>query len=291
MRPIIDINNVTFSYGRSANSQNVTLTNISLKIFDGEIFCIIGESASGKTTLAKLLAGLYKPSNGEIKYNTKLVESKHSIQILFQNSDELLNPRRKVIDVLQDVKTSEHLFQSTLSELNIPDNLLDKQCSVISGGERQRVALARVLLTQPRILILDEPFSAQDFESRENFTTFLEYKNKHSEMILIVITHDIPLIVDIADRVAVLFGGCIVEIATIEDFLKSPQHPYSEYLLNSTKLNTNIATNNPRSEKIKAVCPYYLRCGKRSDVCISEVVTKETEHSFVFCNYPIAEVK
>ncbi len=291
MQPIIDIDNVTFSYLRSANSQNVALTNISLKLFNNEIFCIIGESASGKTTFAKLLAGLYKPSKGEIKYETELAKSKNSIQILFQNSDEILNPRRKVIDVLQDVKTSENFFKSTLNELNIPDKLLDKQCNVISGGEKQRVALARVLLTQPRVLILDEPFSAQDFESRENFKTFLEYKNKHSEMTLIVITHDIPLIIDIADRVAVLFGGRIVEIATIEYFLKSPRHPYSEYLLSSTKLSSYIATNNSRSEKIKAICPYYSRCEKRTDVCVSEVVTKETEHGFVFCNHPITEVK
>lgn len=291
MQPIIDIDNVSFSYVRSANLQNVALTNISLKLFYGEVFCILGESGSGKTTLAKLLAGLYKPSKGEIKYNTELAKPQNSNQILFQNSDELLNPRRKVVDVLQDVKVNEYFFKSTLNELNIPDNLLDKQCNVISGGERQRVALARILLTQPNILILDEPFSAQDFESRENFKTFLAYKNKHSKMTLIVITHDIQSIVDIADRVAVLFGGCIIEIAPTEKFLESPQHPYSKYLLSSTKLNTYIATNNSRSEKVKAICPYYSRCEKRADICISEVETKETKHGFVFCNKPNNEVK
>ncbi|MFA7420132.1 MAG: ATP-binding cassette domain-containing protein [Melioribacteraceae bacterium] len=293
MKPIIEIEKVTFSYPRFTNksSQNVILNNISVEIFDSEIFCIVGESGSGKTTLAKLIAKLHKPSNGTIKYKAELINSKNSVQILFQNSDELLNPRRKVLDVLRDVKTSDHFFKTTLNELNISENLLDKQCSVISGGERQRVALARILLTQPKILILDEPFSAQDYESKENFKTFLDYKNLHSDMTLIVITHDIALIKDFADRIIVLFGGAIVELAEMKEFLKFPKHPYSNYLLDAAKLDLKIKTDYSFPGNSETRCPYYTRCDRREEVCNIEVVLKESKNGFVFCNRPYTEAK
>ncbi len=293
MNPIIEIDKVTFSYPRftSKNSQDVILNNISMEIFDGEIFCIVGESGSGKTTLVKLIAGLHKPSNGTIKYEPELINSKHSIQILFQNSDELLNPRRKVIDVLRDVKTSDQFLKSTMNELKISEDLLDKQCSNISGGERQRVALARILLTQPKVLILDEPFSAQDFESKENFMTFLDYKNMHSEMTLIVITHDISLIKDFGDRVIVLFGGAIVEIAEMKEFLEFPKHPYSKYLLDSTMLDLKVSADFSFAKNNEASCPYYNRCGKRAEICTSEVVETKSKSGSVFCNNPFTEAK
>jgi len=293
MKPIIEIDKVTFSYTRFTNksSQNVILNNISVDIFDGEIFCIVGESGSGKTTLAKLIAKLHKPSSGTIKYKAELTNSKNSVQILFQNSDELLNPKRKVLDVLRDIKTSDHFFKSTLNELNISENLLDKQCSVISGGERQRVALARILLTQPKILILDEPFSAQDFESKENFKTFLDYKNMHSDMTLIFITHDIALIKDFADRIIVLFGGAIVELAEMKEFLEFPKHPYSNYLLDAAKLDLKIKTDYSFCGNSETSCPYYTRCDRREEVCISEVLIKESQNGFVFCNRPYIEAK
>lgn len=293
MKPCIELNSVTYFHSNSigfTSSKNRILNNVSLNIYKGEILCVVGESGSGKTTLVKILSGLLKASTGIIKYSDDLAGSKKSIQILFQNSDELLNPCRKVTDVLHDVKASERSLEKILSELNISEHLLESSCSSISGGERQRIALARVMLTQPKILILDEPFSAQDIDSKENFKSLLTHLKKNQKITLIIVTHDVSLIESFADRIVVLFGGRIMEISDAKKFFNFPRHPYSKFLLGSTRYKLSAELTNSQFEDIKSICPYYSRCNQRDARCINDIMIHSERSSYVFCNNPYEEI-
>jgi len=293
MKPCIELNSVTYFHSDSIgfkSDRNRILNNVSLNIYKEEILCIVGESGSGKTTLAKIISGLLKTSTGTIKYSKGLASSKKAIQILFQNSDELLNPYRKVADVLNDVKANGKLLEKILSDLNISDSLLENSCGSISGGERQRIALARVMLTQPQVLILDEPFSAQDIDSKENFKSLLTYLRKNLKITLIVVTHDVSFIENFADRIVVLFGGKIMEILHAKNFFNFPKHPYSKFLLSSTLYKFPIGFISSQLEDKKSSCPYYSRCNKRDEKCIDGIMVHNEENSYVFCNNPYIEI-
>ncbi len=293
MKPCIELDSVTYFHSNSigfTSSKNRILNNVSLNIYNGEILCIVGESGSGKTTLVKILSGLLKASTGVVKYSDDLAGSKKSIQILFQNSDELLNPYRKAADVLLDVKTSERSLKKILSDLNISKHLLESSCSSISGGERQRIALARVMLTQPKVLILDEPFSAQDIDSKENFKSLLGHLKKNQKITLIIVTHDVSLIENFADQIVVLFGGKIMEFSDAKKFFNFPKHPYSKFLLDSTRYKLPVVSTNPQFEDIKSTCPYYSRCYQRDAKCIDHIMIHSEKSSYVFCNNPYEEI-
>ncbi len=293
MKPFIELNSVTYYHSNSIgfmSSTNRILNKVSLNIYKGEILCIVGESGCGKTTLVKILSGLLKVNTGVVKYSDDLASSKKSIQILFQNSDELLNPYRKVADVLYDVKANEKSLEKILSDLNISESLLESSCGSISGGERQRIALARVMLTQPQVLILDEPFSAQDIDSKENFKSLLTYLRKNQKITLIIVTHDVSLIENFTDRIVVLFGGEIMEISDAKKFFNFPKHPYSKFLLSSTKYKLPIEFTNSQFEDTKSACPYYSRCNKRDEKCIDDIMIHSEENSYIFCNNPYLEI-
>jgi len=244
---LIQLNSVSYSTGKEtlsfgANESADILFDISLKIYKKEILGICGESGGGKTTLIKLLAGLIKPVSGEIKVDHNLTATdKHPsrVQILFQNNADLLNPYRKVKTVVTEAiklsktkkgnvdKEKEKLFHM----LGIQSDLENRRGNELSGGERQKVALARLLAVKPRVLILDEPFSAQDVISQLNFLKVLKRINEELELTIICISHDLNLLKKLAHRVMVLQNGRIVESADTSKIFNSPDHPYTKFLL------------------------------------------------------------
>lgn len=243
---MLKLNNINYS----AQSDSLTakketkqiLYDISLEVNEGEIVGIVGESGAGKTTLAKILSGILKPDSGEIIYRGKVdnnfaIES--SIQILFQNSIELINPFRKVEDILAEVvkkysnKTTKDKIEELLNVVELPQTILTKFGSNLSGGERQRVALLRLLATNPRLLIIDEPFSAQDIESQLNLIKLFKRLNEEINLTLICVSHDIQIISKFTDKLFVLKNGRIIEEGPTTQVLASPQHDYTKFMINS----------------------------------------------------------
>jgi ABC-type glutathione transport system ATPase component len=244
---IVQLKDVSYSTG----SENLTfgakestdiLFEISLKIYKKEILGICGESGGGKTTLIKLLAGIVKPSSGEIKVDHKISTNNNrssKIQILFQNNADLLNPYRKVKTVVNEAiklsktkkenvdKEKEKLFHM----LGIQSALENRRGNELSGGERQKIALARLLTVKPQVLLLDEPFSAQDVISQLNFLKVLKRINRELELTIICISHDLNMLKKLAHRVMVLQNGRIVESADTSKIFNSPDHPYTKFLL------------------------------------------------------------
>jgi peptide/nickel transport system ATP-binding protein len=244
---IIELKNVSYSTGKEnltfgSNESADILFDISLKIYKKEILGICGESGGGKTTLIKLLAGIIKPVNGETRVDHKIAATNNRpsrIQILFQNNADLLNPYRKVKTIVTEaIKLSKTKKENADKEkgklfhmLGIQNQLENRRGNELSGGERQKIALARLLAVKPKVLILDEPFSAQDVISQLNFLKVLKRINDELDLTIICISHDLNMLKKLAHRVVVLQNGRIVESADTSKIFNSPDHPYTKFLL------------------------------------------------------------
>ena len=224
MKPLTAVKKVSYSVRKNSFSgkrnENKILENISFEVERGEILGIAGPSGGGKTTLAKLLAGILEPSQGKIITNFSKTEQRiaNSVQLLFQNSEEIINPFRKVKNILVEAlqqKNGKPIFNEEkliglLVEVNINDNFLDKYCMQLSGGQRQRVALARLLAVEPEILILDEPFSAQDVESQLNLLLLLKKINSEKGITFICISHQENVLHKLTSRIIRINEGKLV---------------------------------------------------------------------------------
>lgn len=212
----------------SSKNEKLILSDISFNIDRGDILGIIGESGAGKTTLGKIVAELLEVSSGNIKYNSV---SSDEIQILFQNSSELINPYRKVISLLSDTtKGDKNLINSLIERVKLDDSILNKYAFQLSGGERQRIALARILATNPKLLIIDEPFSAQDFESQVNLMKLFNELNQNTGLTILCISHDLEIMKIFPSKLLVMKDGGIVEEGLTTEVAMNPKHKYTKFL-------------------------------------------------------------
>jgi len=220
MNEIISLKNVWFQAPYrdkdKIETENYILRDINFSISGGEIFGISGESGSGKTSLAKIIAGIYKPTKGEVNTFFTSADGKRAYpaQLLFQNSEEIINPRRKVRSILSEALHiggfgATNGLSALLDTLQLSEKLLERRGFQLSGGERQRIALARLLAVKPEALILDEPFSAQDVESQLNVVNILKQLKKQENITLICISHIKNLLDKISDNMIILQNGKI----------------------------------------------------------------------------------
>ena len=244
MNKIIDVNNISYSV-KVKNSTGITiekiiLDNISFDLQKEKILGVAGESGSGKTTLAKVLAGILIPTSGTISLNLDddwKNRNTKPIQILFQNTGEILNPLREINDVLDEAikirfgNSEDESKKKILNAVNLTENLWRRKGFELSGGEQQRAALARILSVQPEILILDEPFSAQDSISQLNLLNLFKSINKEYKITMICISHNLKVLRALCDDVIVMYKGKIVEGGEVKSTLENPKHPYTKFLL------------------------------------------------------------
>lgn len=222
------------------------LKYVSLEIERGLVLGVSGESGSGKSTLAKLLAGIIKPTSGSITTNYKknwAHSSVKPVQLLFQNDGEILNPFRVVEDVLQEAielrKNKENYNFINVNELikqfDLPLSIKSRKCSQLSGGEQQRVGLARIIAVEPEILILDEPFSSQDVESQLNLFNLIKSITDLG-VTIICISHELNILKNLAQNILIMFKGEVVESGNTTDVFNNPKHNYTRYLLSAESL-------------------------------------------------------
>lgn len=246
---LIRLNNVSYSVqdeslSLSKGETSDILFNISFELYENEVLGICGESGGGKSTLVKLIAGIIQPTTGDLILHKKLIVSKNGprrIQILFQNSNKLLNPYRKVKAVIDEAinlsgvkkKNIDEQRNKIFSAIGIPDEISSRRGYELSGGERQKVALARLLAVNPSVLILDEPFSAQDILSQKNLVAVFKRINEEFNVTMICISHDLKILSRFAHRVIVLQNGKIVESGDASKIFKAPEHSYTKFLLSA----------------------------------------------------------
>lgn len=244
MKNILEINNLSYSISEKKLLEDThtktILEDVSFVFQKDKILGIAGESGSGKTTLAKLLANIIKPTSGSITFNLTTdwsTQATSPIQILFQNTGDILNPLREVGSVIDEAikirfgQIEEGHRKRVLDSVNLNEKLWTRKGFELSGGEQQRVALARILAVQPEVLILDEPFSAQDPVSQLNFLQLFKSINQEFEISLICISHNLKILRALCDEIIILFNGKLVEKGETRDIFENPQHPYTKFLL------------------------------------------------------------
>lgn len=249
---ILKVENISYSVSKknnlSGNHSVEILKNISFKVERGKVLGISGQSGSGKSTLAKILAGVYQQTSGKIQKNFRKDWNKSlpdPVQILFQNDGELINPFRKVKDVLNEAFELKHNknkkysleIDKIIKQFNLNPHLKESKGSQLSGGEKQRIALARIVIIEPEILVLDEPFSAQDVEAQLNILKLIKSIKTELDLTIICISHDLKILKQFADDLIIMFDGKIVESGSSESLISNPQNEYTKFLLSAQELN------------------------------------------------------
>jgi len=246
--PLLKVENISYSVvvKEERKKQFDILKNVSFEVEAGEIVGICGESGGGKSTLAKVIAGLIKPDSGNVTLKSRSERKKSkSIQILFQNHGETLNPFRKVQTIIDEAlkingvekNKIENEREAVLTSVGFPKEIYQRRGFELSGGEQQRAALARLLAVKPLLLILDEPFSAQDVESQLNFVKLFKKLNKEFNLTMICISHDLRILRNLANRVIILKDGEIVETGITREVFNNPKKDYTKFLLSAEALN------------------------------------------------------
>ena len=222
--------------------------DVSLTINQGDIYGIAGESGSGKTTVAKMILGLTEPNNGEIKLFGRSInefkgtsEFRKLIQIVYQNPGSSLNPRRTVADQLSvplkfsgyEISQIKNRIYELLELVNLPQNYAGMYPHELSGGQKQRVAIARALSVNPKILVLDEPTSALDVLVQSTVIDLLHRLRKEFDLTYIFISHDLSLMRNFCNRVAIMFRGNIIETGNVTTIFEQPSHAYTRALLSA----------------------------------------------------------
>jgi peptide/nickel transport system ATP-binding protein len=248
--PLLKVENISYSVDvkEGTKKQFDILKNVSFDVEPGEILGICGESGGGKSTLAKVIAGIIKPTSGRItlKADTKFNQRKSSpVQILFQNHGEILNPFRKVISVIDEALKINEVEgnnlkkerENVLNSVGFPKELYNRRGFELSGGEQQRAALARLLAVKPVLLILDEPFSAQDVESQLKLVKLFKQLNTDFNLTMLCISHDLRILRNLANRVIIIKDGEIVESGTTNEVFNNPKKDYTKFLLSAEALD------------------------------------------------------
>ena len=249
---ILQADNISYSVDKNNSFSGVQsveiLKNISFEVERGKVLGISGQSGSGKSTLAKILAGILKQSSGTI-HNYFKKDWRNSlpkpVQILFQNDGELINPFRKVEDVLKEayeLKLKENKSYSLeinniFKMFNLDPGLKNSKGSQLSGGEKQRIALARIIIVEPEILVLDEPFSSQDVEAQLGILKLINKLKSELDLTIICISHDLNILKHFSDDLIIMFNGSIVESGFTNTLISNPQNEYTKFLLSAQSLN------------------------------------------------------
>ncbi|HEY0032221.1 MAG TPA: ABC transporter ATP-binding protein [Devosia sp.] len=297
MANLLELRNVSKVYQRGLISPhaNVALRDISLTLKDDEptIMTVAGESGSGKTTLAMLLLGFITSTTGEILYKGKNIAGlvgkermayRREVQAVFQDPFAVFNPFYTV-DHLLTVPIKRFKLASTRAEARDrmdealtavglrPEDILGRFPHQLSGGQRQRINVARALLLKPRLLIADEPVSMVDASLRANILETLRNLQRDYGVSIIYITHDLTTAYHIAKSIIVLYRGAVMEAGDVDQVIKSPQHPYTQLLVDSIpwpNLNQRWGEHSILAREAGGAptgCPFRSRCPKAMDIC------------------------
>jgi peptide/nickel transport system ATP-binding protein len=291
------------------------VNGVSLSIRRGEALALVGESGSGKTTFGRCLMRLMEPTSGSIQFDgvdflslrgNDLRRFRRRLQIVFQDPAGSLNPRMTVGAAVREPIEVHRLARGAAAkadvrrlfeEVGLDAGLYDRYPHELSGGQKQRVGIARALAVQPEFLVLDEPVSALDVSVQAQVLTLLDRLRTTRALTYLFIAHDLAVVRHIADRVAVMYLGRIVELAPNESIYSDPRHPYTTALLSAAPVPDPDAASRrivlegelPSPRQIPRGCPFVSRCPhpRKSTICEEEppALTAVDGHHVAACHF------
>lgn len=265
MDEIVTVNHLTHRFHPDKKHTITAVDDVSFTIRRGEILGLVGESGCGKSTVARCLMNLYRPSAGEIFFNgintcdaaafranEKMLRQKR--QLIFQDSASSLNPRMKAADIVAEpmrihrirpprgTYRKEAAFQ--LHYVGLGEDILDQYPGQLSGGQRQRIAIARALSMEPELLVADEPIASLDVSIQAQIVNLFKHLQQEHGFSILFIAHDLSMVEYLCDRVGVLYRGKLVELAPTAALYGNPLHPYTRVLLSAIPIPDPIAERN-----------------------------------------------
>jgi oligopeptide/dipeptide ABC transporter ATP-binding protein len=270
---------------------------VDLEIFKGETLGLVGESGCGKSTLGCTVVRIETPTQGSIIFegqdiaqlsNRELIKVRQNLQIIFQDPYSSLNPRRRIIEILSEPISVHHIVDKKdinkevdrlLDAVGLPRSSKNRYPHEFSGGQRQRIGIARALSLNPKLIICDEPVSALDVSIQAQVLNLLKDLQQEYDLTYLFISHGLGAIRYISDRIAVMYLGKIVEIASTEEIFRNPMHPYTKALLSSYPIPNPLMRDKkrfiiqgdiPDLLKLPNGCKFQTRCPNVNDKCLAQ---------------------
>ena len=270
LRPVVQVEEASVRFSGSK-----AVDGVSLEVMPGEVLALVGESGSGKTTLIRTIQGLQSLSAGTIRHSGESGGDEWGrVQMIFQDPTGALNPRHTIYDIVAEglriqggVEDEEEKVADALARAGLrpPERFFHLYPHQVSGGQRQRVVIAGAIVMEPLLLLADEPVASLDASIRGEILALMRRLVTESGLSILVVTHDLGLAWNIADRVAVMYLGRVVEIGATEQILQSPRHPYTRALLSvvpeTERMEQQILVGEiPDSRRIPSGCRFHPRC-------------------------------
>ena len=242
---LLIIENISKTFKVDKNKELQALKNINIRLKKGECIGIVGESGCGKSTLARIIVGIEKKTSGKIIFDNKEIDSiskTKDIQMIFQNPLSSFNPRMKIVDYMWEPlrnyfklskKDSIPLIKKSLIDVGLDEKSLEKYPHEFSGGQLQRITIARAIIIKPKLIVCDEITSALDVSVQKQILELLKKLQKDLDLSYLFIGHDLAVVQDISQKIVVMYMGEIVEELDSIDLKSKAKHPYTKLLLNS----------------------------------------------------------
>jgi peptide/nickel transport system ATP-binding protein len=300
---------------RSRGQRVHALSDVSFDVMPGETLGIVGESGCGKSTLARSILMLPSPTSGTVQFKgqawsgrsqSELRTLRKSMQPIFQDPVASLNPRQRVLDIVaaplevHGIGTRSHridLAAAALASVGLdPESAGNRLPHELSGGQCQRVSIARALVLQPSLIVCDEPVASLDVSVQAQVVNLLEQAKAQHRLTLIFISHDLAVVKSMSDRVMVMYLGKVCEIGTADDLYREPRHPYTAALLAAiptpdAKRSKPLAPLGelPSPLNVPPGCRFHPRCPRATDVCRQEEpqLRRDGNSSYFACHHPL----
>ena len=289
---------ITEGIVRRLNSYVKAVDGVSFDIFPGETFAVVGESGCGKTTLGKTVARLHEATGGSVVFDGSdvtdldgkaLRQLRRDVQVVYQDPSSSLNPRRRVGNIIKEPLDVHEVgakaerrdrVAELLRLVDLPEEFQYRYPSALSGGQKQRVAIARAIAIEPKFVVLDEPTSALDVSVQAKIISLLDDLQDELGLTYLLISHDLSLVKNVADRIGVMYLGNFMEVADSERLFQNPLNPYTEQLLSAIPViesheqdlkptAVEVQGETPDPQDPPNGCPFNPRCHRRFDACDS----------------------